>query len=71
MIKRVAEKLESSDRVRYYYHVYEQYRIGDRVITRYIGKLEEIVESYLKIKEWTGRDLNPGPPGCKPGALPG
>ena len=71
MIKRVVERLESSNRIRYYYYVYEQYRIGDRVITRYIGRLDEIVELYLKMSEWTGRDLNPGPPGCKPGALPG
>jgi hypothetical protein len=105
-------------------YVYEQYRAGGKVETRYIGPLEEmarvyqiykslgkvekltkrdlrrlariILEEYEKrqqarvvktmentrssIKEvisrsgsrwWTGRDLNPGPPPCEGGALPG
>ena len=79
VVKRITKKLKSDGSVRTYYYVYEQYRDGKRVVTRYIAPLEEIVEFYIKYMEankgnkewWTGRDLNPGPPGCKPGALPG
>ena len=47
-----------------------------RVKTIYVGPLEEIAKYYLvnvkgKAGWWTGRDLNPGPLGCKPSALPG
>ena len=31
-----------------------------------IGNIERINEEW-----WTGRDLNPGPLGCQPSALPG
>ncbi len=62
-------------------YVYLQYRENSRVVTRYVGPLERIVEEYKRCKDmglrceasawWTGRDLNPGPLGCKPSALPG
>ena len=93
-------------------YVYEQYKVGDKVITKYIAPLETLVR-YYQLKKvvnddalvnyrltprklrmlaqelakevvnlmesneketpvlwWTGRDLNPGPLGCKPSALP-
>ena len=46
------------------------------VKTIYVGPLEEIAKYYLVFNVkgeagwWTGRDLNPGPLGCKPSALP-
>ncbi len=91
-------------------YVYEQFRVGGKVVTKYVGPLEEIVRLYqiAKLKGqvnyrlsrkdlkfiakeiaksvvnslrnlseesmvvwWTGRDLNPGPRGCQPRALPG
>ncbi len=100
VVKRIKGKL----------YVYEEFRVGGKVVTKYVGPLEEIVRTYQLIrlrgqvnyrftrkdlrrlaKEiaksvvnsmrnlsrenvgvwWTGRDLNPGPRGCQPRALPG
>ncbi len=40
----------------------------------YVGPLDEVVKIALGVLGvplvWTGRDLNPGPPGCQPGTLP-
>ncbi len=63
-------------------YVYLQGRENGRVVTRYLGPLDRIVEEWLHYKQqlnngdlkrgwWTGRDLNPGPLGCQPSALPG
>ena len=36
------------------------------------GSLEVTLELWVGVIEWwTGRDLNPGPPPCEGGALPG
>ncbi len=32
--------------------------------------LADLFRSRPPLREWTRRDLNPRPPGCKPGALP-
>ncbi len=75
VVKRVTKKLKSDGSIRTYYYVYEQYRDGKRVVTKYIAPLDNIIEFYVKHVEnekwWTGRDLNPGPLGCQPSALPG
>ena len=56
-------------------YVYMQGRENGKVVTRYLGPLDKIVNEWLKCRElwgwWTGRDLNPGPLGCQPSALPG
>lgn len=49
-------------------YVYRQFRAGKKVVSIYIGPLEEIAEFYLKHKKEfrkekrRGRDLNPGAP---------
>ena len=49
--------------VRGYKYVYRQFRVGDKIITEYIGPLDKIVDHYLKTKDWCGgRDSNPGRP---------
>ncbi len=68
---------------RYYLYKIENDHSGN-VRETYVGPLADVVETYEKMKEnssgglrrypltkWTGRDLNPGPPGCQPGTLPG
>ncbi len=75
VVKRIRKKLKDGT-VKTYYYVYEQYRDGDRVPTKYIAPLEEIVEFYIKHKRkheerWARGDSNPRPPGYEPGALPG
>ncbi len=35
--------------IRIYKYVYIQYRNNGKVITKYVGKLEEIMKFYLKI----------------------
>ncbi len=66
-------------------YVYEQYRNErGKVVTRYLGpstiswKARRSTSRNTSGMErpeaplwWTGRDLNPGPLGCKPSALPG
>ncbi|GEM_PF-2930344 len=47
VVKRVRKKL-SDGTVRTYYYVYEQGRVGDRVLTRYVAPLEKIVEYYIR-----------------------
>ncbi len=75
VVKRITKKLKSDGSIRTYYYVYEQYRVGKKVITRYIGSLEEIVKFYVEnkqnLEEWARGDSNPRPPGYEPGALPG
>ncbi len=79
VVKRITKKLKSDGSIRTYYYVYEQYRDGKKVVTKYVGPLEEIVKFYIKhkqkheenIEEWARGDSNPRPPGYEPGALPG
>ncbi len=72
VVKRVTKKLKSDGSIRTYYYVYEQYRDGKKVITRYIAPLDNIIEFYIKnLEEWARGDSNPRPPGYEPGALPG
>ena len=75
VVKRITKKLKSDGSIRTYYYVYEQYRDGKKVVTKYIDSLEEIVEFYvenrLNREKWARGDLNPRPPGYEPGALPG
>jgi hypothetical protein len=63
-------------------YVYLQGRENGKVVTKYLGPLDRIVNEWLTCKQllseedlnrgwWTGRDLNPGPLGCEPSALPG
>ncbi len=63
-------------------YVYLEGRDDGRHKTLYIGSLDAIVRYYIarfkpELREklygewWTGRDLNPGPLGCQPSALPG
>ena len=74
VVKRLFKDLSDGTKGVYYY-VYEQYRQGNKVVTKYIGKLDDIIEFFIKHRNsgkwWTGRDLNPGPLGCQPSALPG
>ena len=48
-------------------------RLGDYIVVNLLEKLEEKREQHPERRQvwWTGRDLNPGPLGCKPSALPG
>ena len=54
-------------------YVYRQFRVGEKVITKYIGSLNKIVDFYIKnkniLKECPGRDLNPGSPAREAGIL--
>ena len=63
-------------------YVYLEGRENGKHKTLYIGSLDTITRYYIaffkpELRErlrgewWTGRDLNPGPLGCKPSALPG
>ena len=62
-------------------YVYEQYRKDGKVVTKYVGPLERIVEGYKRCQNmgnggeapnwWARGDSNPRPPGYQPGALPG
>ncbi len=62
-------------------YVYEQYRRDGRVIAKYVGPLERIIEEWKTLRDmglrgqgpewWARGDLNPRPPGYQPGALPG
>ncbi len=62
-------------------YVYEQYRRDGKVVTKYVGPLERIIEEWKTLKNmelrgeaprwWARGDLNPRPPGYEPGALPG
>ncbi len=53
--------------------------VNHKLTRKELRKLAEYIVDNLTHKHrkqqreewWTGRDLNPGPPGCKPGALPG
>ncbi|RLG82316.1 MAG: hypothetical protein DRO40_08010 [Thermoprotei archaeon] len=47
-------------RIRGKLYVYEQYRLGSRVITKYIGPLEEIVRIYqiFKLKNMVNYKLS-------------
>ncbi|BAK54423.1 hypothetical protein STK_09535 [Sulfurisphaera tokodaii str. 7] len=61
---------------KYYVYKIEKDSNGN-VKETYIGPLDKIVEIALGVlggvplTQWTGRDLNPGPLGCKPSTLPG
>ena len=48
VVKRIKKRVKSTGEIRYYYYVYRQERKGDKVFTKYIGPLENIVEFYLK-----------------------
>ena len=48
VVKRIRKKIKSTGETKYYYYVYRQERRGDKVRTKYIGPLEDIVEFYLK-----------------------
>ena len=48
VVKRVTKKLKSDGSIRTYYYVYEQYRDGKRVVTKYIAPLDNIIEFYVK-----------------------
>ncbi len=50
VVKRLVKRLCSGE-VKEYYYVYEQYREGNKVITKYIGPFNEIVETYKKLKQ--------------------
>ncbi len=49
--------------------------VNHKLTRKELRKLAEYIVDNLTHKRrkgwWTGRDLNPGPPGCQPGALPG
>lgn len=48
VVKKIVKKLQSDGSIRTYYYVYEQYREGKKVVTKYIGSLEEIVKFYIQ-----------------------
>ena len=65
-------------KIKGHYYVYMKYRVRERYKIKYVGPLEKIMREYFELKRefkrgcwWTGRDLNPGPLGCQPSALPG
>ena len=62
-------------KVKGHYYVYLQGRNSEgKVVTKYIGPLERIVEAYLKINGdswWARGDLNPRPPPREGGVLTG
>ena len=62
-------------KVKGHLYVYLQGRNSEgKVVTKYIGPLEKIVETYLKSKGnlwWARGDLNPGPPPRQGGVLTG
>ncbi|MCD6488020.1 MAG: putative integrase [Desulfurococcales archaeon] len=47
VVKRITKELKDRSIATYYY-VYEQYRIDGRVKTKYIAKLDEVIEFYVK-----------------------
>ncbi len=68
---------------KYYVYKLENDDRGN-VRERYVAPLDKVFETYLEVvggtpykevwrypSKWTGRDLNPGPLGCKPSTLPG
>ncbi len=62
---------------KYYVYIIEKDKDGQRR-DHYVDPLDKIVKTYLALgvlegppTQWTGRDLNPGPLGCKPSTLPG
>ena len=63
VVKRVTKKLKSDGSIRTYYYVYEQFRDGKRVVTKYIAPLDNIIEFYIKhrVREVVDR------PGFEPG----
>ena len=65
VVKNIKRRTSLGD-IRIYRYVYIQYRNNGRVITKYVGKLEEIVEFYLrnkdKLRKCGGRDSNPRRP---------
>ena|GEM_PF-5277002 len=68
VVKRINYKRVDGSNVSYYY-IYKQWREGNKIKTKYIGKLEDIVDFYLTyypliyqnftFVESRGRDLNP------------
>ena len=42
-------------------YVYQQFKIGDKTISKYIGNFDKIIMFYIENKDICGRrDLNPG-----------
>ena len=72
VVKKIKRKTSLGD-IEIYRYVYIQHRNNEKVITRYVGKLEEIIEFYLRnknrLEKCRGRDLNPGKPDYESGAL--
>ena len=73
VVKSIKRRTSLGD-VRTYRYVYIQYRNNGKVVTKYVGKLEEIVEFYLRSKGklrwcggWDSNPRRPSPPDLKSG----
>ncbi len=62
VVKRIVKDLSDGSKGIYYY-VYEQYRKNGRVVTKYIAKLDDIIEFYIKHRNERMVDR----PGFEPG----
>ena len=62
VVKRLVKDLSDGTKGVYYY-VYEQYRQGNKVVTKYIGKLDDIIEFFIKYRNSGMVDR----PGFEPG----